>query len=96
MNNMKARLGKIKKELDSKNLAKVAHKFFKDITPIDTGNARNKTKLESDTINADYPYAGVLDKGRHMTSRGMRGSNQAPDGMTKPTIKHLQEYIKKI
>lgn len=93
---MKARLKKVRKELDSNNLAKVAHTYFKDITPVDTGNAKNNTKLQGDTINADYPYAGVLDKGRHMTSRGMRGSNQAPDGMTKPTIKHLQEYIKKI
>jgi hypothetical protein len=50
--------------------------------------------LQGNTINANYPYANVLDKGRHMTRRGLRGSEQAPQGMTEPTIKHIRQYVK--
>lgn len=80
---------KIQRKL--KNLPKEAFNVFYDKTPDRTGNAKNKTRLRGDTIEADYNYAKVLDKGRHMTNRGMRGSNQAPRGMTKPT----QEFIKR-
>jgi len=80
---------KIQRKL--KNLPKEAFNVFSDQTPVRTGNAKNKTRLRGDTIEADYNYAKVLDKGRHMTNRGMRGSNQAPRGMTKPT----QEFIKR-
>lgn len=80
---------KIQRKL--KNLPKEAFNVFVDQTPVRTGNAKNKTRLRGDTIEADYNYAKVLDKGRHMTNRGMRGSNQAPRGMTKPT----QEFIKR-
>ena len=52
-----------------------------------------KTKISGKTIDANYPYAGVLDKGRHMTSRGMRGSKQAPRGMTEPTMNYIRQYI---
>lgn len=69
---------------------------YKKLTPIDKGNARRKTTLQGDTIKADYAYAEVLDKGRHMTNRGMRGSEQAPQGMTKPFNKWFDERIKKI
>jgi hypothetical protein len=31
-----------------------------------------------------------------MTSKGMRGSNQAPEGMTKPTVKFLKKRLKEI
>lgn len=80
---------KIQRKL--KNLPKEAFNVFVDQTPERTGNAKSKTKLRGDTIEADYNYAKVLDKGRHMTNRGMRGSTQAPRGMTKPT----QEFIKR-
>jgi hypothetical protein len=69
---------------------------FKDLTPIRSGNARSNTALKGDTIVADYPYATVLDKGRHMTQRGMRGSKQAPKGMTIPFFKWLHKRYKKI
>ena len=55
------------------------------LTPVDKGFARKNTKLVNNRIiHADYPYAQVLDKGRHKTPKGMRGSRQAPKGMTKP------------
>jgi len=28
-----------------------------------------------------------------MTNRGMRGSTQAPEGMTKPTIEEIRKYV---
>jgi hypothetical protein len=77
-----------------------AHKEFIDITPIDTGHAKNNTKLRNGTIYADYDYAYVLDKGRHSTSKGARGSRQAPTGMIEPTIKEMEslvdKYIRKV
>lgn len=78
------------------NLPKEAYQVFKDTTPVRTGNAKRKTRLQGDTINADYPYAQVLDKGRHMTPRGMRGSEQAPQGMTKPTEQFIRKRINQI
>jgi len=73
-----------------------AYKFFVDVTPIDTGYAKanTKLKLKQRTIEAKYKYASILDKGRHRTSKGMRGSNQAPNGMTTPTIDKFKQYIK--
>lgn len=79
----------LKKKFD--NLPQEAFQEFVKNTPVRTGNARRSTKLRNDIIEADYPYAEVLDKGRHMTTRGARGSNQAPRGMTKPT----EEFVKK-
>lgn len=77
-------------------LPKEAFKVFIDNTPIKTGNAKRNTKLKGKTITADYQYAGVLDKGRHMTNRGMRGSNQAPVGMTKPTVDYIKKRVAQI
>ena len=71
-----------------------AYNYFKSITPFRTGNARRSTKLEKNVIHADYDYAQVLDKGRHMTSRGARGSKQAPKGMSTPTIKRFGEWLR--
>lgn len=79
-----------------RQLPKDAYNFFVKTTPIDTGNARKSTKLAGSTIEANYPYAGVLDKGRHMTSNGMRGSNQAPKGMSKPTEQYIQRRVRQI
>jgi hypothetical protein len=93
-NNITNMLKEIKTEL--KKVPHEAYDFFVKTTPKRTGNARNKTKLKGSVIQADYQYAEVLDKGRHMTSRGLRGSEQAPDGMTKPTEKFIQERVNKI
>lgn len=61
-----------------------AHKHFKSITPIRNGNARRRTRLSRNTIIADYGYAGRLDEG---------ASRQAPDGMSDPTIEHIENTL---
>lgn len=81
---------------DLGNLPKEAYQFFRDQTPIASGNARNKTRLQGNKIVGEYPYASVLDKGRHMTNRGARGSNQAPKGMSEPTQKFIQKRVNEI
>jgi hypothetical protein len=78
------------------NLPKEAYQEFVKLTPIRTGNAKRSTKLQGKTIEANYAYAGVLDKGRHMTSKGMRGSEQAPKGMTKPTVDFIKNRVGQI
>ena len=83
----------IRKDLG--NLPKEAYQKFRDITPVASGNARNKTRLQGNKIVGEYPYASVLDKGRHMTNRGMRGSTQAPKGMTAPTLQSVRDYVYK-
>ena len=93
-NNISNMLREIKREL--KKVPQEAYTFFVQQTPVKTGNARSRTKLKNGVIQADYQYAEVLDKGRHMTSRGMRGSDQAPQGMTKPTEKFIQDRVDKI
>lgn len=81
---------------DLGNLPKEAYKVFYDNTPIDKGNAKRNTKLKGNKIVGEYGYASILDKGRHMTNRGMRGSNQAPRGMTEPTLQFINERVIKI
>ena len=78
------------------NLPTEAYQYFKRITPVDTGNARRNTSLQGRTIHARYDYAEVLDKGRHMTSKGMRGSKQAPQGMSKPTEQFIKTRVRQI
>ena len=91
---LEKKLQKLEKDLDK--LPQETFQEFKKNTPRKSGNAQRNTTLKNDTIQANYPYAGVLDKGRHMTSRGMRGSNQAPEGMTKPTLQFLKKRLKEI
>jgi hypothetical protein len=83
--NAKARLEKVNRVLDSNKLAKVAHEYFKKVTPIDSGNARRSTTVQGDTVYAKYPYAGRLNEGY---------SKQAPKGMVQPTIEFLRQYVK--
>ena len=80
------RIDQIKGILDQNKMAAEAYKVFYRNTPIRTGNARNNTDLERNDIVADYPYAVRLDNG---------WSKQSPKGMTEPTMKFLQDYIKK-
>jgi len=80
------RIDKIKSVLDQNKMASEAHKVFIKNTPVRTGNARANTLLEKNDIIADYPYAIRLDQG---------WSKQRPLGMSEPTIKFLQDYIKK-
>ena len=61
---------------------------FVALTPIDTGNARSRTRLHGgDTIEANYPYAQRLDQGH---------SRQAPNGMTKPFEAWVRAKTKQI
>jgi hypothetical protein len=74
-------MGRISRDI--KTFPKEAYDFWVKITPIDTGNAKSKTRLVGNTIRADYNYAAVLDRGY---------SKQAPQGMSKPT----DQFIKKL
>lgn len=72
-------------------IAKEGYKYFKKITPIDSGNARRKTDYEDTNfgsrITANYPYAVRLDNGY---------SKQAKEGMSKPTVKFMKQLARKI
>ena len=76
---MKAELAKYPQDAEDK---------FVGLTPIKTGNARSRTKLQNnDTIVANYPYAQRLDNG---------WSRQAPNGMTKPFEAWVKMKVKQI
>ena len=80
------RIDQLNTQLQSDKLAAAAYKYFRDHTPIKTGNARRNTHLVRDTIEADYRYAQRLDNGY---------SGQAPNGMTKPTEQFIKDWIAK-
>ena len=80
------RIDQLQQALSPDNLAKEAYEYFRDITPIRSGNAQRNTKLRSNEIQADYAYAQRLDDG---------WSRQAPRGMTGPTEKFIRDYINK-
>ncbi len=82
---MTASLRRMQSELD--RLPAETYNFFVKVTPKRTGNARRKTVLRNQEIQARYPYAQRLDEG---------WSKQAPDGMTEPTSKYVQDRLKKI
>jgi hypothetical protein len=99
MSNIARRLNKVLETLDDKNISQVAHKTFVDNTPIGDpnrwktkykpknykpGNARRKTVLKGNEIQANYPYAKRLEEGY---------SSQAPNGMTEPTLKEICDYV---
>ena len=67
-------------------LAEAAYDEFIKNTPIRTGNARRNTRLNQDTITANYPYAQRLDEG---------SSKQSPDGMTAPTMEFIEKVIER-
>ena len=82
VNTMTNSLKRIQKKL--KQVPKEAYQEFVDETPIRTGNARRRTRLQGKTINANYPYAKRLDEGY---------SQQAPEGMTKPTEDFIKQRV---
>jgi len=84
-NTMTPSLRRITAALDK--LPKEAHKVFKDETPIRTGNAKRRTRLQGEVIKADYNYATELDAGK---------SRQAPRGMSKPTEEYITKRVKAI
>lgn len=91
-----ATMSSLQAELRSevKRLANDLYTEVKQRTPVDTGRAKagwNKNVRNTGfTISNNVPYIGVLDKGRHMTSRGMRGSKQAPKGMVGPSLESIK------
>lgn len=62
--------------------------FFKNATPVRSGNARSRTQTVGQKITANYAYAGRLDEG---------WSKQAPTGMSEPAtnyfVKNLNDRI---
>ncbi len=85
VNVLTSRLQKIQNKLDK--VSQEAYQEFVKETPIRSGNARRKTKLQGNTITAQYPYAKRLDDGY---------SQQSPDGMTKPTEAFIKKRVKDI
>lgn len=79
-NNITPSVNKIVARFDE--LPRLAYEHWKSITPIRSGNARRRTRLQGRKIKANYNYAVPLDRG---------WSRQAPQGMSKPT----EAYIKK-
>ncbi len=77
-----------------KRLANDLYAEIQKTTPVKTGAARSgwkKTVNDKDfEISNNVPYVPVLDKGRHMTPRGMRGSLQAPRGIIGPSLKSVK------
>lgn len=59
--------------------------YFRNKTPVRSGNARNQTKTQDTTIHARYGYAKRLNDGY---------SSQASDGMTDPTIKEMKKLVR--
>ena len=80
------RIKEIKQVLDPVKMANGAYRVFYSNTPVRSGNARSKTELRQDTIQANYPYATRLDNGY---------SKQRPKGMVAPTMAWLKAYVKK-
>lgn len=67
-------------------LPQQAFDFWVKTTPIRSGNARRRTRLRGNVIDANYPYAVPLDQG---------SSSQAPQGMTGPTEKFIQQQLRR-
>jgi hypothetical protein len=87
---MTASLDRITRELET--IGPGAFKEWVDNTPVRSGRARRSTqKVQTGPhrtqINANYPYAVPLDKGR---------SRQAPQGMSKPTLAWIRRQLKRI
>lgn len=76
-----------KKDRRLSQIPHLAHEEFVRQTPVRTGNARRRTRLQGSTIKADYPYAERLDQG---------WSRQARDGMSEPTIEFIRRKINEI
>lgn len=83
---IQARLRQIESALDK--IKDVALEEFVKVTPIDTGNARSKTRRIPEGVFADYPYAVRLEK------EGW--SSQAPQGMSEPTIQAIRTFVRSI
>lgn len=93
--NAERRMREIERALSPQTIVDQAFPVFVKNTPIDTGNARRKTEKHQDRIIANYEYAQVLEAGRGYRDGQIRGSVQAPKGMSKPTIDYIRNYIRR-
>lgn len=94
------RTGSLQDEIDSaarSEIAWFADDLYNEIrrkTPVDTGKAQRGWKKSSTKttheISNSVDYVEVLDKGRHMTKRGIRGSKQAPRGIVGPSLQSIK------
>lgn len=87
LKNTRSRVQSLAKNLTAKNLIDVGYPVFVKNTPVKSGYARRHTSKNSSEIVADYPYAQRLDTGY---------SRQSLNGMTKPTIKAMRDYVAKV
>lgn len=80
--------------LEARAIANDIFRGVKDKTPVDTGRAKRGWRLLTKQRNFDIinnvPYIGVLDQGRSFRDGQMRGSTQAPKGMSGPTLRQLR------
>lgn len=88
--------GRLRKTID-REVQKFGRELLDEIrtrTPVDTGTARAGWRKQASTtgfiLENRVPYIGILDRGRHMTNRGMRGSKQAPRGIVGPSLKSIK------
>ena len=81
-----SRFNNLMKDLEEMPISvmKTLYPYYVNSTPIRSGNARNRTKLNKTTISSKYAYAGRLDEG---------WSTQAPKGFTEPSIDQLEKLI---
>ena len=91
-----AEVNSIKQQVMSET-ARLAQQVFTEVrknTPVDTGRAkqgwRKRVDRETFEVSNAVPYVPILDKGRHMTPRGMRGSKQAPRGIIGPSLDNIK------
>ena len=92
--------GSLQKRLSARirsEVQRLGQSMFTEIkqrTPVDTGTAkagwRSKNTQTGFEITNQVPYIGILDKGRHMTRKGYRGSKQAPKGIVGPSLDSIK------
>ena len=85
MSNITDRLNKITQTLNSHAIATYAHKRFIEHTPVKSGNARRKTTLKGNIIEANYPYAERLENNYSSQTHGK--------GIVNPTINDVRNYV---
>ena len=85
------------KNLQEKQLTLLSNDIFRgvqNLTPVKSGKAKRswfmRRKRNGKIIQNNTPYIAVLDEGRSFRAGQMRGSKQAPRGMTKPTFDKLK------
>jgi len=86
MNKIVSKLNSIKSLLNENAIAAEGAKYMQSITPFKSGNAKRHTVANGNLIEANYPYAKRLDEG---------WSKQNQIGLIDPTMKHMEEYIRK-